>query len=78
MSRICLDTSAYSQFRRLHAEAVRRIDEAEEILVPVIALGELRAGFKVGGREAANEEALMDLLQEPFVREIAGPLSRLL
>lgn len=68
MSRICLDTSAYSQLRRSHPGAVRTIDEAEEVLVPVITLGEIRAGFRTGGRERENEEVLAAFLDEPAIR----------
>ncbi|KAF0240507.1 MAG: PilT protein domain [Planctomycetota bacterium] len=68
MSRICLDTSAYSQLRRAHPEAKRTIDEATEVLVPVITLGELRAGFRAGVRERENERVLAAFLNEPSVR----------
>jgi tRNA(fMet)-specific endonuclease VapC len=37
------------------------------VLVPTTVLGELHAGFAVGGRRAENERALEDFLAEPFV-----------
>ncbi len=71
MTRICLDTSAYSQLKRGHAEARRVISSAREVLVPTIVLGELRAGFALGGRRARNETELAELLADPAVRVCA-------
>lgn len=68
MSLICLDTSAYSQFRRNHSEAAQQIRRAREIIVPVITLGELRIGFKLGDRQSENESSLLEFVGEPFVR----------
>ncbi len=67
MSRICLDTSAYSHFRRGHSETVAAIDAAREILVPSIVLGELRFGFRIGRREEENENLLVQFLAQPWV-----------
>ena len=67
MSRYCLDTSAYSQFQRGDPHAVRVIDEAEWLGVPAIALGELRAGFRVGGQLDRNEARLREFLANPVV-----------
>ncbi len=67
MSRICLDTSAYSHFRRGHAETVAAIDSAREILVPSIVLGELRFGFQIGNRAQENEHLLVQFLAQPWV-----------
>lgn len=68
MKRLCLDTTAYSFFRREHPEAVRLIRSATEVLVPVIAVGELRSGFRIGRMEAENEAKLAAFLREPVVR----------
>lgn len=68
MSRLCLDTSAYSHFRRDHPEAVRLIRSATEVLMPVITLGELRTGFRLGDRPAPNEARLSAFLSESVVR----------
>lgn len=45
MSRYCLDTSAYSHFRRGEGAAVEVLDAAEWVDVPAIALGELRTSL---------------------------------
>ena len=65
MSRLCLDTSAYSSFRRGHDGAVEAIASARWIGVPAIVLGELRFGFLLGNRADANERELQDFLAHP-------------
>ena len=67
MSRYCLDTSAYSHFRRGDAEVVGLIDGAEWLGLPAIVLGELRLGFQLGGRANANETELQEFLSSPVV-----------
>ena len=53
--RIAIDTNRYVDFARGQADAVGRLRTAERILVPLIVLGELRAGFLAGSRGAENE-----------------------
>ena len=65
--RYCLDTSAYSQFKRGDPQVVDLIDRAEWIGVPVLVLGELAVGFRQGRRAAANEEQLQQFLENPAV-----------
>jgi tRNA(fMet)-specific endonuclease VapC len=67
MSRICLDTSAYSHFQRGDALAVKIIGAARWIGIPSIVLGELRTGFLLGGQEARNEDELRRFLHHPLV-----------
>jgi predicted nucleic acid-binding protein len=69
--KIALDTNRYSDMARGDAEVVARVLGAEEVYVPVIVLGELRAGFRRGTREAANEAALAAFLARPFVHVLA-------
>lgn len=68
MNRLCLDTSAYSHFKRGHEEAVEVISSAGEVLVPVVVLGELRAGFRLGSQGARNEADLKTFLRQRVVR----------
>lgn len=68
MNRICLDTSAYSQFMRGSVEAAAAIDGARDVLVPVVVLGELRSGFGLGQQAARNETELRAFLAHPAVR----------
>lgn len=46
---------------------VALIDEAVWIGVPVIVLGELEAGFRIGRQHAANHAALEEFLVNPVV-----------
>lgn len=71
MSRFCLDTSAYSWFRRGHEATVTEISRASWLGVPTIVLGELRTGFLLGGRARENEEALLEFLGHPVVEVLA-------
>lgn len=70
MSRFCVDTSAYSQFRRGEPQVVAHIDQAEWIGVPGAVLGELWAGFLSGARTDANEAELGEFLAHPVVQVI--------
>lgn len=71
MSRVCLDTSAYSHFKRGDASAVEAIRNARWIGVPSIVIGELRTGFLLGRRAEANEDELAEFLCEPVVNLLA-------
>jgi predicted nucleic acid-binding protein len=70
MSRYCLDTSAYSHYRRGGERVVETLDSAEWIGVPVVTLGELRTGFLLGGQSERNEAELRDFLSNPVVEVI--------
>lgn len=78
MSRYCLDTSAYSHFRRGDPSVVELVDAAEWIGLPTIVMGELRTGFLLGQRPAANEAELHEFLASPVVSElpVEGEVSR--
>lgn len=68
MSSFCLDTSAYSNFRRGNEEVAALLDRAELVGVPTVALGELRTGFLLGGRRQRNETDLDAFLANPVVQ----------
>lgn len=70
MSRYCLDTSAYIRFLRGDSETVAAIDGASWIGFPVIALGELHAGFRLSGEHAGDQTRLRDFLAHPVVEPI--------
>ncbi len=72
--RYCLDTSAYSYFKRGDPEVVDLIDRADWLGVPTIVLGELAVGFRQGDRRAANEVELERFLANPAVDVL--PVSR--
>jgi tRNA(fMet)-specific endonuclease VapC len=71
LSAYCLDTSAYSNFRRGHDQLVALIDRADWIGVPTVAMGELRTGFLLGSRHERNESELQEFLASPVV-EVLG------
>ena len=67
MSRILLDTSAYSALFRKHQASVQLVESAESLYLTPIVLGELKAGFLLSRRGEENERALRELLQSPRV-----------
>lgn len=67
MTRVCLDTSAYSNFCRGREEVIAIVDRARTVYVPTVVLGELRAGFRLGRRGEENELQLQRFLSEPVV-----------
>ena len=71
MSRYCLDTSAYSHFKRGDERVVDLLDGADWIGVPSVVLGELWMGFLSGGRRDRNVAELNEFLASPVVNELA-------
>lgn len=67
MTALCLDTSAYSHFKRGTESAIDAIVHARRIAVPVIVLGELRAGFAAGAKLDKNDRELKAFLASPVV-----------
>lgn len=65
--RLALDTNRYVDFCRGVPEVVERLEMAEEIHLPFVTLGELRAGFAVGTRGPANERTLRRFLMRQGV-----------
>jgi predicted nucleic acid-binding protein len=78
MSRYCIDTSAYSHFRRGDPAVVELMDRAEWLGLPTVVMGELRTGFLLGRRAIENEEELREFLRSPVVVElpVQGEVSR--
>jgi len=74
VSATLLDTSAYSKLRLGRAAVIDRLVEASTILVPVVVLGELAAGFRRGRRFKDNMARLDEFLAEPDVRVV--PIDR--
>ena len=70
--RLCLDTSAYSHFKRGHQEAVAIIDRATWLGLPTVVLGELRTGFLLGRRPEENERELAAFVAHPVVEVLAA------
>ncbi len=64
---VALDTNAYRDFMRGAAERVEIIRAVRAIVLPLIVLGELRAGFAAGNRESTNAANLQRFLASPRV-----------
>jgi len=69
--RLCLDTSAYSAFKRGHPEVVEALRQGREIVLNPVVLGELLAGFRAGDRFGQNQAELEAFLGSPRVRVAA-------
>ncbi len=68
---IALDTNAYSDFMRGEAARVQIIRTARLIYLPLIVLGELRAGFAAGNQESTNAANLQRFLNSPRVQVLS-------
>ena len=66
--RVALDTNRYVDLCRGVVETVRLLERAEEIMLPFVVLGELRAGFALGRRATENEHVLRRFLLKDGVR----------
>ena len=69
--KVMLDTSAYSALLRGNEDVKRAVQEAEEIYLNPVVLGELLAGFAYGGKEKKNRDVLRDFLSSPRVQVTA-------
>lgn len=70
MTRLCIDTSAYSHFMRGEAAVVAHLDRASWVGVPSIVLGELWTGFLLGDRPDENDAELEAFLSRDVVNEV--------
>ena len=67
MSRLLIDTSAYSAYFVGNERVVQEIQSASKLIISPIMLGELQSGFLTGTRYAANQERLRSFLSSPRV-----------
>ena len=67
MSRILLDTSAYSAYMGGHPQLQDPVRRASGLHLNAIVVGELLAAFKKGGRTRQNEERLRGFVAAPRV-----------
>jgi tRNA(fMet)-specific endonuclease VapC len=68
--RVALDTNRYVDLCKGAPETVALLEEAEAILLPFVVIGELRAGFVHGRRQAENERVLRRFLFKDGVRTL--------
>jgi tRNA(fMet)-specific endonuclease VapC len=65
--RLALDTNRYTDLCRGDAPVVERVEAADEVWLPFVVLGELRAGFAVVNQGPRNEAILRRFLVKPGV-----------
>lgn len=65
--RLAIDTNRYTDLCRGDAYVVETVECADEVWLPFIVLGELRAGFAVGSQGPQNEAVLRRFLLKPRV-----------
>jgi tRNA(fMet)-specific endonuclease VapC len=70
VTRTLIDTSAYSALMRGQPAARDALREADQVLMSVVVLGELRAGFRKGSRPGRYEGILREFLDEPRVQVV--------
>ena len=65
--KLALDTNRYTDLCRGEVSVVETVELAEEVWLPFIVLGELRAGFAVGSQGPRNEAVLRRFLLKPAI-----------
>jgi tRNA(fMet)-specific endonuclease VapC len=65
--KLALDTNRYTDLCRGDEPVVETVELAEEVWLPFVVLGELRAGFAVGSQGPRNEAVLRRFLLKPAV-----------
>lgn len=68
--RLALDTNSYSDLCRGVPEVVERCESAASVHLPLVVVGELRAGFAVGRHGSENERVLQKFLVQPGVEVV--------
>ena len=61
---ICIDTNAYSAFKRGNPSVVTLFEIATTIIIPTVIIGELHAGFYIGSQTRRNITELQDFLDQ--------------
>lgn len=67
MKRILIDTNIYSYALKGDDEVIEILRQTDEIGFSIISIGELLAGFKLGGKERKNRKELEQFLDSPRV-----------
>ena len=72
MSRLLIDTSAYSRLLAGDPDVRKALEHADRVYVSVFVLAELYFGFKGGSRETRNRDLLTRFLSRPTVRILSA------
>ena len=65
--RALLDSNAYSNLKRGHHRIVEIVRNSEEVLLPLVVIGELLYGFRNGSRPDRNARELHAFLDNSYV-----------
>jgi len=65
--RVALDTNRYRDLCENEQAVVSVLEQAQDVYLPFVVVGELRAGFAVGTRGRKNERVLRGFLNKPGV-----------
>ena len=65
--KVLLDANAYTLYMSGQSEVMRAVEEAEEVLLSAIVVGELLYGFRWGSRFDSNLARLRGFLDSPGV-----------
>ena len=65
--RLALDTNRYTDLCRGDVSVIETVKFADEVWLPFIVVGELRAGFAAGSQGPRNEAVLRRFLLKPGV-----------
>ena len=68
--KVLLDTNALTALWRGDERILEALGQAERVLLSVIVLGELHAGFRGGSRLVDNRDRLKDFLGKPLVEAL--------
>jgi tRNA(fMet)-specific endonuclease VapC len=68
--RVLLDTNAYSAFIRGWPDVVKRVRQADDVIISTVVLGELLFGFHNGSQYEQNRRILQEFLDDPHVRMV--------
>jgi tRNA(fMet)-specific endonuclease VapC len=68
MKRVLLDTSAYTALLTGDQAVFAKLAAAEIVLMSIIVLGELYAGFRAGSKEQQNRNRLASFLAKPSIK----------
>jgi len=70
MNRVLLDTSAYAGFMRGRPEVKFALQQADEVCLNPVIVGELLTGFDRGSQAVKNRRELRTFLGSPRVRVV--------
>lgn len=73
--RVLLDSNAYSHLKRGHRRIAEIVRNSEQVLLPLVVIGELLYGFRNGSRLERNTRELHAFLGNPHVSMAAMSLA---